>query len=122
MADHDPRSPIQEDGRSPSSSADSKAGGETHRNATADARAAEGGPHAAAAPGAADGSPQAPGDEGDDRSGLDRAEAVVDNLAARVSSLLGVWGRHLLRFTSRARESVQDFWADVQDFRHGKKP
>jgi hypothetical protein len=58
----------------------------------------------------------------DDRSGLDRAEEMVDYVAARLSSLTSIWGRKLLRLGSRARESVQDFWAEVQDFRQGKKP
>jgi hypothetical protein len=58
----------------------------------------------------------------DDRSGLDRAEEVVDHIAGRVSSLTSSWGRKFLRLGSRARESLQDFWAEVQDFRQGKKP
>ena len=58
----------------------------------------------------------------DDRSGLDRAEEMIDSLAERVSSLTSTWGRKLLRLGSRARESAQDFWAEVQDFRQGKKP
>jgi hypothetical protein len=58
----------------------------------------------------------------DDRSGLDRAEEVVDYLAERISSLTSKWGREFLRLSSRARESAQDFWAEVQDFRQGKKP
>jgi hypothetical protein len=66
--------------------------------------------------------PQATGNAPDDRSGLDRAEEVVDHLAERVSSLTSSWGRKLLRLSSRARESAQDFWAEVQDFRQGKKP
>jgi hypothetical protein len=58
----------------------------------------------------------------DDRSGLDRAEELVDSLADKVSSLTASWGRKLLRLSSRARESVQDFWSEVQDFRQGKEP
>jgi hypothetical protein len=60
--------------------------------------------------------------EPDDRLGLDRAEAIVDSLAARLSSVASTWGRQFLRLASRARESFQDFWAEVQDFRRGKKP
>jgi hypothetical protein len=66
--------------------------------------------------------PQAAHSAPDDRSGLDRAEEVVDYLAERVSSLTSIWGRKLLRLGSRARESAEDFWAEVQDFRQGKKP
>jgi hypothetical protein len=58
----------------------------------------------------------------DDRSGLDRAEEMVDHLAERISALTSTWGRKFLRLSSRARESAQDFWAEVQDFRQGKKP
>ena len=71
---------------------------------------------------AADPSSQAGGSAADDRSGLDRAEAVVDHLAGRISSLASRWGRKVLRMGSRTREAAQDFWAEVQDFRQGKKP
>jgi hypothetical protein len=57
----------------------------------------------------------------DDRSGLDRAEELVDQFADRVSSLTSSWGRELLRLTSRARESAQDFWSDVQEFRQSQR-
>jgi hypothetical protein len=62
-----------------------------------------------------------PGDGHDDRSGLERAEEIVDELAARVSSLTAAGGRKFLRLMSRARESTQDFWAEVEDFRRRKK-
>jgi hypothetical protein len=58
----------------------------------------------------------------DDRSGLDRAEEVVHHLADRVSSWVATWGRTFLRLSSRTREAAQDFWAEVRDFREGKKP
>jgi hypothetical protein len=63
----------------------------------------------------------APDAASDDRSGLDRAEELVDRLAERVSSLTSSWGRQVLRLTSRARESAQDFWADVQEYRESKR-
>jgi hypothetical protein len=28
----------------------------------------------------------------------------------------------MVSWASRAREATQDFWAEVQDFRHGVKP
>ena len=68
-----------------------------------------------------DASTQTTTNEPDDRSGLDRAEEVVDSLAWKLSTLASSWGRGFLRLTSRARESLQDFWAEVQDFRRGKK-
>jgi hypothetical protein len=58
----------------------------------------------------------------DDRSGLDRAEEIVDHLAEKASAVTAAGGRRVLWFMSRAREVAEDFWADVQDFRHGKKP
>jgi hypothetical protein len=64
--------------------------------------------------------PHAPG-EPDDRSGLDRAEALVDHVAARASSLTADWAKKFLRLGSRAREAAQDFWAEVQDFRQDHK-
>jgi hypothetical protein len=67
-------------------------------------------------------SPQGTSSPADDRAGLDRAEELVDGIAARLSSLASSWGRKLLRLSSRARESAQDFWAEVQDFRQGRKP
>jgi hypothetical protein len=76
---------------------------------------------AKAAPGP-DPAPQAASNDPDDRSGLDRAEEIVDHLAERLSSLASGWMKKCLRLGSRARESAQDFWAEVQDFRHGKKP
>jgi hypothetical protein len=66
--------------------------------------------------------PAAASGPADDRSGLDRAEELVDHLAQQVSSLTSSWGRKVLRLGSRAREMAQDFWAEVQDFRQGKQP
>jgi hypothetical protein len=123
MANADPHSIAQEDGQPESPSMNCNAAGEPPRNHTADAQAAQGQAHAQAlVSGEADAAPQPAGDGHDDRSGLERAETIVDHLAARASSLFMVWGRKFLRFTSRARESAQDFWAEVQDFRHGRKP
>jgi hypothetical protein len=58
----------------------------------------------------------------DEQSGVERAEAVIDSLAEKLSTVTSSWGRKLLRLGSRARESAQDFWAEVQDFRRGEKP
>lgn len=122
MADLDPRSLAGDDRKAESPAPSSNAADALQRNGSADARVTEGEVHASSGPGSADTSPQEPAAEQDDRSGLDRAEKVVDHLAGRLSSLMAVWGRKFLRLTARARESAQDFWADVQDFRHGKKP
>jgi hypothetical protein len=122
MADFDPRSAANEDGRPESPSLNSAAN-ESHHNVSQDTRPVEGEArtHASGTDGA--GSPSSPpADEPDDRSGLERAEEVMDHFAGKVSSLFSVWGRKLLRLTSRARESAQDFWAEVQNFRRGIKP
>jgi hypothetical protein len=81
---------------------------ETHRNGSENARAEDSVTHVT------------PTDEGS-KSGFDRAEEMVDRLAERVSSLTSSWGREFLRLTSRARESAQDFWSDVQEFRESKR-
>ena len=52
----------------------------------------------------------------------ERGEEAVDNFAKRVG-FFAAWGtRKLASLASRTREVLQDFWAEVQDFRHGKKP
>jgi len=113
MAELDPRS------------TDGAPGQPEHLQARAESRAvvsAEGN-HVPSAPAPApESGPQSASTASDGRAGLDRAEELVDHLADRISSLTSDWGRKLLRLGSRARESAQDFWAEVQDFRQGKKP
>lgn len=92
MADLNPHSPAAEDCRPASAAPAGNTAGEAHRNGTPDGRAPEAETHATGAAPAAD--------EHDDRSGLDRAEAIVDGVAARASVLVMDWGRKLLRFTS----------------------
>jgi hypothetical protein len=73
---------------------------------------------AAAAP--PEGSPAADGgvDQGDDAA--ERAQALADGIAHRVG-YFAAWGaRKLVSLASRTREALQDFWAEVQDFRHGR--
>ena len=54
-------------------------------------------------------------------SGMDRAEVIVDKVAERVATLANtVWGKKILTAAERAREAAQDFWAEVQNVRHGK--
>jgi len=69
-------------------------------------------PEPAAAEASAQGSP----------AGTDRAEQIVDNLSQRIGYLAALGTRKLAAFASRTREALQDFWAEVQDFRHGRKP
>jgi hypothetical protein len=90
--------------------AENRAGAEAPPNGTGST------PHAEPTPAApsADG-PQAAA------SGSDRAEQLVDNLAHRVAYLAAAGTRKLVTFAARAREAMQDFWAEVQDFRRGRK-
>jgi hypothetical protein len=64
---------------------------------------------------------QAPG-EGQQRPHVERAEEIVDRVAAKVAETTSVWGRKLLRFASRVKESAQDFWAEAQSIRRGDQP
>jgi hypothetical protein len=85
----------------------------TATSGTPAGQAPQPGPAAAEAPpGATQGGPSA----------ADRAEEIVDSLAHRVGYLAALGTRKLAAFASRAREALQDFWAEVQDFRHGRKP
>jgi hypothetical protein len=56
------------------------------------------------------------------RSGRHRAEELADRLAHQVAYVSSLCTRKLVSWASRAREATQDFWAEVQDFRHGVKP
>jgi hypothetical protein len=73
-------------------------------------------------PAAAEAPAQAAGAAQGNPSATDRAEEMVDNLSHRVGYLAAQGTRKLAAFASRAREALQDFWAEVQDFRHGRKP
>jgi hypothetical protein len=53
---------------------------------------------------------------------MEQAEEIADRFAVRVASFFsGSWSRKLLGVAVRVREATQDFWAEVQDFRHGKR-
>jgi hypothetical protein len=54
--------------------------------------------------------------------GADDAEHKVDRVANRVGYMAAYGARTLGGWLSRTREALQDFWAEVQDFRHGRKP
>jgi hypothetical protein len=69
---------------------------------------------------------EAPGDSptpetSEKPSGLDRAEVIVDKVADRVAVFANtLWGKRILTAAERAREAAQDFWAEVQNVRHGR--
>jgi hypothetical protein len=76
-------------------------------------------PQPAAAP-AATAASAPPTDDGADAP--DRAQEVVERMAHQVGYFAAFGTRKVVSFLSRAREAVQDFWAEVQDYRHGRKP
>jgi hypothetical protein len=55
-------------------------------------------------------------------SSTDRATELVDRMAHGVGYVASMGTRKIAGFLSRTREVLQDFWAEVQDFRRGKKP
>jgi hypothetical protein len=57
------------------------------------------------------------------RPGMERAEAIVDRVAERVANLANTAvGKKLLTLAAHVREAAQDFWAEVQQVRQGKRP
>jgi hypothetical protein len=67
--------------------------------------------------------PAAAANAGPDSPGaIDPAVARVDGVANRVGYLAAHGTRKFVSLLSRTREAVQDFWAEVQDYRHGRKP
>jgi hypothetical protein len=48
---------------------------------------------------------------------VQRAEEMVDHLASRLGHYASAVGRQVLRLAARAREEVQDIWAEAQSIR-----
>jgi hypothetical protein len=72
---------------------------------------------------AANGTPEQPAGPLPDSTGApDPAVARVDGLANRVGYVAAAGTRQVATLLSRTREAFQDFWAEVQDYRHGRKP
>jgi hypothetical protein len=51
-----------------------------------------------------------------------RAEEMIDRMGERIGHYAAQLGHHLLRFTARAREEVEDIWAEAQNIRRGGRP
>jgi hypothetical protein len=49
-----------------------------------------------------------------------RAEAMIDDLAQRLSSFTAMIKLNFQRTTARAREDTEDLWAEAQNIRHHK--
>jgi hypothetical protein len=101
---------------------DSSAPGEAHPATGTPAGAPASGATAGRLPPEAERSAQEAAPEPGRRSGVERAEEMANHLAERVGALTSFATRKLVVLAHRAREAAQDFWADVQDFRHGERP
>lgn len=54
-----------------------------------------------------------------DDASLQRAEEIVDRLVQRMSLFATRAGHQMQKYTARAREEAEDFWAEVQQIRKG---
>jgi len=71
----------------------------------------------------ANGTPGQPAAPGPDSPGAqDPGVAKVDGVANRIGYVAAYGTRKFVSLLSRTREAVQDFWAEVQDYRHDRKP
>jgi hypothetical protein len=55
--------------------------------------------------------------EGYDTAAIQRAEELVDRFGERIGHYAGMVGRGLRAVTARAREQVQDIWAEADHVR-----
>lgn len=51
-----------------------------------------------------------------------RAEEMIDRVGDQIGQYAKQIGRSLLRLTARAREEVEDMWAEAQSIRRGDRP
>lgn len=52
----------------------------------------------------------------------ERAEVLVDQMGERLGHVLSIAGYQWRKVTARAREEVEDIWAEAQAIRHGEHP
>jgi hypothetical protein len=66
---------------------------------------------------------QAPAWEPDpqEKSSVDRVEEMMDGVGEKVGSVTSKVGQQLFRLAARARESLEDFWAEAQSIRRVDK-
>jgi hypothetical protein len=68
-------------------------------------------------------SPEPPAAEAKaERTPVDRAEEMVDQIAESVASFTSRWGRRFVRILSRVREEAEDIWGEAQSIRRGDQP
>ncbi len=63
------------------------------------------------------GAPRKPAQE----DSMRRAEEMIDNMGEQVGQFAAKLGHQLLRFTARAREELEDIWAEAQSLRRGDR-
>lgn len=102
MSAFDPNSP-----ESPSAEA---AGSAPHANGTGNHPTSDG--HTASANGEA----------ATEHTTVERAEEMVDHIAASVSNFTSIWGRRIVRMMSRVKEEAEDIWGEAQSIRRGDQP
>ncbi len=67
-----------------------------------------------------EGGPALTGEE--EASAMERAEEMVDRIAEKVGQYTSIFGRQLLRLGARAREELEDMWAEAQEIRRRAQP
>ena len=80
--------------------------------------AAQTGTTAGAAREEGDGAPPKPSQ----RPVMERAEELADHLGDRVGHFASLIGYKIMQWTARAREELEDIWAEAQRIRRGNKP
>ena len=60
-----------------------------------------------------------PAEAANQPSQVDRAEQMVERVAANVSSFTAKWGRRAWSVVSRVREEAEDMWSEAQSIRRG---
>jgi hypothetical protein len=55
------------------------------------------------------------------RPPTERAEELVDHFTERLSYFAGLVGHKILQWVARAREEVEDMWAEAQHLRRGEQ-
>ncbi|MBV9279773.1 MAG: hypothetical protein JOZ41_06810 [Chloroflexi bacterium] len=61
----------------------------------------------------------APPDGASDRLDTQRAEEMVDRMGQTVGGFAAKVGLEIMKAGARAREEVEDMWAEAQSLRHG---
>jgi hypothetical protein len=60
------------------------------------------------------------GEQGPSDDRMRRAEEMADRIGERIGHYASVAGLGILRFAARAREEIEDIWAEAQHIRRAK--